>query len=180
MKTAYFLIPLAAFAFVAPAVAQGKIWRCGNTYTNDEAQARQLQCKAVEGGNVTVVMGTRVNGAAAGSAPGSAREPAVARPTEAGAPERRIAASEQKTRDGEARAILEAELKKAETRLAELQKEYANGEPDKVGPEHKNYQKYLDRVAEMKATIARKESDVAALRRELAKQPPPDATPKQQ
>jgi hypothetical protein len=167
MKSAYLLIPIAAFAFAASASAQGKIWRCGNTYTNDEAQARQLQCKAVEGGNVTVVLGTRVNGASAGSAPASARETTL-RPTE-GAPDRRIAASEQKSRDGEARAILEAELKKAETKLAELQKEFNSGEPEKVGPEHRNYQKYLDRVAEMKANIERTEKDIAGLKRELGR-----------
>ncbi len=50
-------------------------------------------------------------------------------------------------------------------------KEYNNGEPERHGDE-RNYQKYLDRVAEMKAAIARKESDVAAIRREIAKLPP--------
>jgi hypothetical protein len=168
MKSAYLLIPLVAFAFAAPAFAQGKIWRCGNTYTNDEAQAKTQQCKPVEGGNVTVVLGTRVNGAAAASASAPARDASAPRQSE-GSSERRIAASEQKTRDGEARAILEAELKKAEARLAELQKEYANGEPDKIGPEHKNYQKYLDRVAEMKANIERTEKDIAGLKRELGR-----------
>ena len=68
------------------------------------------------------------------------------------------------------RRILEAELKKEEEQLAALQKEYNNGEPERLGDE-RNYQKYLDRVAALKAALARKESDVAALRRELAKQP---------
>jgi hypothetical protein len=51
-----------------------------------------------------------------------------------------------------------------------MQKEFNNGEPERRGDE-KNFQKYQDRVAELKASIARKESDIAALRRELAKQP---------
>ena len=164
MKSVYLLIPFAAFAFMTTAAsAQGKIWRCGNTYTNDEAQAKNLQCKLVEGGNVTVVTGTRVSGAAPVSAPATRSADA------ASSPDRRIAATEQRSRDGEARAILEAELKKAETRLAELQKEYKEGEPDKMGPEHRNHQKYLDRVAEMKANIQRTENDIAGLKRELGR-----------
>ena len=70
----------------------------------------------------------------------------------------------------DARRILESELKKEEEQLAALQKEYNNGEPERRGDE-KNFQKYQDRVVEMKASIARKESDIAALRREIGKQP---------
>jgi hypothetical protein len=57
-----------------------------------------------------------------------------------------------------------------EQRLAELQKEYNNGEPERLGSE-RNYQKYLDRVAELKAGIARKEADIAAIKREIGKLP---------
>ena len=68
MKSA-FLIPLAALVLAATAHAQGsRIWRCGNTYTNDAAEAKVKACKLVEGGNVTVVEGTRVNGGS-GSGP---------------------------------------------------------------------------------------------------------------
>jgi hypothetical protein len=80
-----------------------------------------------------------------------------------------VDADEQRSRDSNARAILEAELKKAETRQAELVKEYNNGEPEKVGPEHRNYQKYLDRVAELKASIARTDNDIAGIKRELGR-----------
>jgi hypothetical protein len=38
-----------------------------------------------------------------------------------------------------------------------------------LGPEHRNYQKYLDRVAELKAGIERTEKDIAGLKRELAR-----------
>ena len=66
---------------------------------------------------------------------------------------------------------LEDELKKEEARLAEIQKEYNNGEPERRGDE-RNYQKYLDRVADLQSGIARKEGDIAAIKRELAKLPP--------
>ena len=157
MKTASFLIPAIALLFTAGAFAQTKIFRCGNSYTNDEAQAKAMGCKAVEGGNVTVVQGTKVNGGATASAvkpvvaPGSAK----------------VEPGEQKARDTEARAILEAELKKAEARRAELAKEYNGGEPDKLGPETKNHQKYLDRVADLKAAIERSERDIEGLQREI-------------
>ena len=164
MKFAYALIPLAAFAFAADAQAQGRIWRCGNAnYTNDEAQAKAHNCKLVEGGNVTVVQGTKVNGAGkeirnVATAPGSSDRVGT-----------KVDSADQKARDTEARGILEAELKKAETRHAELLKEYNNGEPEKLGPEHRNYQKYLDRTAELKQAIERNEKDIAGLKRELGR-----------
>lgn len=161
-----FLIPLIAAVASASSLAQERIYRCGNEYTNtlpNNAQARG--CKLVDGGNVTVVQGTRP-----AAAPAS-------RPAPAGAPNAtpssgpRVDASEQKARDSDARQILESELKKAEARYAELLKEYNNGEPDKQGGEARNYQKYLDRVAEMKANLARLESDIAGIRRELGRLP---------
>jgi hypothetical protein len=170
MKSSFLLISLVALALGGAAQAQTKIWRCGNTYTNDEAQARSQGCKPMEGGNVTVVTGTRVNGA---SAPGRARSDNVATAplsaTPGSAPGQRIEAGEQKARDSEARTILEAELKKAEARQAELLQEWNKGEPEKLGPEHRNHQKYLDRVAELKAALERNEKDIAGLKRELGR-----------
>jgi hypothetical protein len=164
MKSAYLLIPLAAVAFTGAASAQAKIFRCGNTYTNDEVQAKAQNCKLVEGGNVTVVQGTRVMAAPQERVNGGGK--VVTAPQAGG---QRIDSSEQKARDGEARGILEAELKKAETRLAELQKEFNSGEPEKLGPETRNHQKYLDRVADLKASIERTEKDIAGLKRELGR-----------
>ncbi|HRL36344.1 MAG: hypothetical protein KBF22_08380, partial [Ottowia sp.] len=81
----------------------------------------------------------------------------------------RIDTPEQRARDSDAKAILEQELRRAEAKQAELVKEYNNGEPDKIGGEARNYQKYLDRVAEMKASIARNQSDIDGLKRELSR-----------
>ena len=63
-------------------------------------------------------------------------------------------------------------MKKAQARQSELQKEYNNGEPEKLGPEHRNYQKYLDRVAELKASLARTDNDIAGIKRELGRVAP--------
>jgi len=160
MNTRHALISLAVLAAVAGAHAQTQIWRCGNTYTNDRAEATSKGCKLVEGGNLTIVQGTK-----------------VAKPAAGGSSAQRVDAGEQKARDAEARSILESELKKAEARKADLEKEYNNGEPEKMGPEHKNYQKYLDRVAELKAAIERADQDIAGIKRELARLPASSASP---
>ena len=83
----------------------------------------------------------------------------------------RIDSGDQRAKDSDARMILESELKRAEARQAELVKEYNNGEPEKMGPEHRNHQKYLDRIAEIKASMTRNEGDIAGIRRELGRVP---------
>ena len=152
-----------------PVAAQERIYRCGNEYTN-QIKGRS-GCKAVEGGNVTVVRGTAP--AATQSAPvarsGSNSSDAPAAPRVASVPAApRIDTPDQRARDSDAKAILEQELRRAESRQAELKKEYNNGEPERQGNE-RNYQKYLDRVAEMKASIARNQSDIDGLKRELSR-----------
>lgn len=162
MKSAL-LIPLAALVLATGAHAQkSQIFRCGNSYTNDAAEARSRGCKVVEGGNVTVVEGTRVNG---NTASRDTARVASAKPTAGGG----SVSNEQKARDADARAILDAELKKAEGRRAELAREYNNGEPEMLGPEHRNHQKYLDRIAQLKQSIARTDQDIAGLQRELSR-----------
>jgi len=152
---------LSFFGFVAmPSVAQESIYRCGNEYTNTKPDAHNTKgCKLVEGGNVTVVQGTRV----AKTASGKVTTTPV--PSNSAAP--RVQSSEQKARDSDARLILQSELTKAMARQQELQKEFNNGEPEKRAEETRNHQKYLDRVAELKASLARIESDIAGIRREL-------------
>jgi hypothetical protein len=158
------LIPLAAAAFATGSFAQNSptIYRCtGNVYTNNAVEARAKGCKPMEGGNITVVEGTRVNTNAAVRVAAAPQSPTA----------QRVDADGQRARDADARAILESELKKAEARQLELVKEYNNGEPEKLGPEHRNHQKYLDRVAELKASIARNETDIAGIKRELSRVP---------
>ncbi len=131
-----------------------------NTITAKEAEARK--CTAREAKEPTTIPApTRVRAPAA-AAPGTAVTPGPA--------SARIDPAAQRARDSDARQILEAELRTEEARLAALQKEFNNGEPERQGNE-RNFQKYLDRVVEMRAAIARKESDIVAIRRELSKLP---------
>lgn len=161
----------AALAQPAANTSPTRIYRCGNAYTNDATEAQAKGCKLLEGGNVTVVQGTRVQAAppAAPAAAGAPRAAGAGAPASGVGSAPRVNGPEQRARDADARFILESELKKAEARRAELLKEYNNGEPEKLGAEVRNHQKYLDRVAELKAAIARNEADIAGLQRELSR-----------
>ena len=159
-------------ATAASAVQAQQVFRCPGVgggapeYINNARDAQARNCKVVSGGNVTVVQGTVVPKAA----------PPAARPANASSPgapssPRPSSGPEQGARDSDSRLILDAELKKSEARLADLQKEYNNGEPEKQGIEGRNYQRYLDRVNELKNSIARTQSDIAGIKREMARLP---------
>ena len=156
-----FLISLALLCCATNSQAQDRIYRCGNEYTNTITGRQAKDCKLIEGGNVTVIQGVKPPGAAKSNSSNSSATAPANSP--------RVDSSEQKSRDSDARQILEAELKKAEARQAELAKEFKGGDPDPQGSEAKNNAKYNERVAELKANLSRIESDIAGIRRELGR-----------
>ena len=149
------------------------VYRCpGNPvlYTDaiSDKEARERGCRTIEGAPITIIQAPPRSARAGGTpVPSMPQSNPGARPE----PSARVEPSEQRARDSDRRAILSAELRREEQALADLQREYNNGEPERRGDE-RNYQKYLDRVAEMKASLARKEIDVASIRRELGKLSP--------
>ena len=158
------LVVSSCFGLWSPVSAQGQVYRCpGNPVLYTDAispkEAQERGCKTMEGAPITIVPSLRPRVSGGGAAPSAA--------STAGA---KVDPGVQRNRDGERRAILDAELKKEEKALSELQVEYNSGEPERKGDE-RNYQKYLDRTAELKASIARKEADIAALKREIGKLP---------
>ena len=163
------LYALCLGALLVPAAwAQDRIYRCGNEYTNNASMAKERGCRLVEGGNVTVLQGTRPAPAAApAAAPGAQGSSAPAASSPPNAP--RVDASAQRARDSDARAIFEAELRKAEARLAELNREYNNGAPERNALDLRNPQHYMERTAEIKANMARTASDIESIRRELGR-----------
>lgn len=101
-------------------------------------------------------------------APGGARRGAApSTPAVAPANFPRVESSEQKARDADRRAILTDELNTENRKLADLRKEFNNGEPERRADE-RNGGKYQERVAGLKDSIARAEQNVEALKRELA------------
>jgi len=101
-------------------------------------------------------------------APSSARRgTAPTAPAVAPANFPRVDSTEQKARDADRRAILTDELNTESRKLAELRKEFNNGEPERRADE-RNAAKYQERVAGLKDSITRAENNVETLKRELA------------
>jgi hypothetical protein len=167
-------LPLTAALWASPAWGQtstgssagsSQVYRCPGPpvlYTDalSAQEARERGCRTIEGAPITIIQASRPRAAASGGGGASASRPA----------DSKVDPGAQRQRDNDARRILQDELKREEETLAALQKDYNNGQPERAGNE-RNYQRYLDRVAEMKAAIARKEADIAALKREIAKLP---------
>lgn len=152
---------LSSHAAAQSAADGATMYRCpGNEYNNtlSAKEAKDKGCKTIEGAPITIIQGTK---------PRTGGTPVPTTSSPAGS---RVDPADQRARDTDARRILEAELKREEDRLAAMRSEFNNGQPERQGNE-KNYQKYLDRVADMKTAISRKEGDIAALRREIDKQP---------
>lgn len=156
-------------AVMAQAAASGPpVYRCpGNPVLYTDAlsarEAKEKGCRTLEGAPITVIQAQKPRVVAAGPAVASGN--AGSRPQEG-----RIDPAEQRSRDTDSKRILEAELRKEEDRLSALQREYNGGEPERRGDE-RNYQKYLDRVTELKSGITRKEADIVAIKREIGKLP---------
>ena len=169
MKAAVLLI---ALTVAAPAVwAQDKpVYKCPGPpvlYTDaiSAQEARDRGCRTIEGAPITVISGPARRAAASAPRGGAAAGAAAPVPASVG---ERVDPAEQRARDSDKRRILADELRIEEERLVELRRQFNNGEPERRGDE-RNYQRYLDRVSELRAAILRKEGDVAALRRELGK-----------
>ena len=151
-----FILFLAGLACALGVHAQDRIYRCGNEYTNTVTDDQAKACKLVSGSNVTVIQGSKV----------------AAKAVSGAASQQHVDSGAQRAKDADARQILEAELKKAQARQDALLKEYNGGQPDKLGPETHNNQKYLDRIADLKAQIDRNASDIDGITRELAARSP--------
>lgn len=156
------LLVLAGHALLAQAA--GTVYRCPGPpvlYTSEitDKEAKERGCRTIEGAPITIVAPPKPR-PQTGTASGPRGEGEKVDP------------KEQRARDSDARRVLEAELKREQAALAALQQEFNNGEPERKGDE-RNYQRYLDRVEELRSAIARKQADVAAIQRELAKLPAP-------
>jgi hypothetical protein len=163
---------LAALWLSATGLAQtpAEIYRCGNAYTNQPVAG--ADCARMGATPVTVIEGTRVH-ATPGAPVSPATTGAVSNPRAAAvsdvAPNTKVDAQAQRERDQQARQILEAELAKAIAAQAEIARLWNNGEPHKQGDEFKNPARYQERVAQMRMALMRSESDIAGLRREIAR-----------
>jgi len=177
-------VSAAALIVAQPSTAQDArpVYRCPGPpvlYTDaiTAEEARERNCRGIDGAPLTVVQTPRRPNPAPGGSPGAAAPASPASPAAPAAPgaatrpDTRIDPAVQRARDADARRILEIELRREEERLELLKREFNNGEPERRG-EERNFALYQQRVAEMRAAIGRKESDIAAIKRELGKLAP--------
>lgn len=142
----------------AAARADGPIYLCVDAAGHKElTDASKPGCKLLD------VPGNAI------PAPPRRQAPAPLRATPAPAPADfpRVDSAEQRARDADRLGILNEELRSEQQKLAELRKEFNNGEPERHGDE-RNYAKYQERVAQMRDSISRSEKNIEALRREIA------------
>ena len=163
MRPAGFVV---ALALAAPASAQSVVYRCvdkeGRVLYTDTNTGN---CKVVD----SIISGAISAPAVSNRPPVSMRQgasrPAPATASPAAFP--RVDNATQKARDDDRREILNEELRAEEKKLADLRREFNNGEPERQGNE-RNYAKYQERVAQMRDDIGRAEKNIEALKREIA------------
>jgi septal ring factor EnvC (AmiA/AmiB activator) len=158
MKTQLSAIALLAL-YAGAACAQGEVYVCMNDRGTKEYKNTGITkgCKRVDLQGVTMIP-------SGNSGPRPVVQTVAAR-SPSSFP--KVDSGTQKARDNDRMQILQDEMKAEEKKLADMKKEFNNGEPERNGNE-RNYAKYQERVAEMKDNIARTEKNVEALKREIS------------
>lgn len=147
------------FILVSNAHAQSDVFLCVDEHGKKEYKNTGITkgCKKVDLPGINLVpapspaAATKKGGASSASSPANFPK---------------IDDNTQKARDADRKQILLDELKAEEQKLANLKKEYNNGEPERRGDE-KNFAKYQERTTLMKEDISRTEKNIEALKREL-------------
>lgn len=144
----------------AIAHAQGEVYLCVDDNGKKEYKntGAVKGCKKVDLQGLTVIPGP--------SLPASGKK-TQGKPASSPSDFPKVDEGTQKARDSDRKQILQEELKAEEQKLANLKKEYNNGEPERLGNE-RNYAKYQERTNMMKEDISRTEKNIEALQREIA------------
>lgn len=168
MKLRHLSLFFAAGLVSMSALAQSEVYVCTDKEGRREYKNTDIgnSCKRVDLPGLSMVPATVKRNAPAASAQTKAAPAKAAPVTPANFP--KVDSATQRARDSDRRRILEDEMRAESSKLAELQKDYNNGQPERLGSE-RNYAKYQERVANMQADIARSEKNVEALQRELSK-----------
>lgn len=155
---------LLAAAF-SGAHAQSEVFLCVDDNGKKEYKNTGLTkgCKKVDLPGITMIPAPP----SVKKAQAQAQQTASAKPSNSPADFPKVDTSTQKSRDTDRKQILLDEMRAEEQKLANLKKEFNNGEPERRGDE-RNYAKYQERVALMKEDIERSEKNIEALRRELS------------
>jgi hypothetical protein len=164
------LFVLPTLLLAASAQAQSTVYKCvdkeGRVEFTDISKAG---CKAIDVGGAISTPPPAPRSPAANSVvnmrQGASRNAAAPAASPAAFP--RVDNATQRARDDDRRGILNEELRAEEKKLADLKRDFNNGEPERQGNE-RNYAKYQERVAQMRDDIGRAEKNIEALKREIA------------
>jgi chromosome segregation ATPase len=155
MKSSIVFAPVLAVSIASSVLAQG-VYLCSQPNgtreyrnTGDTRGCRKLELEAIS------------------TIPSTSSSSSQAKFDASGAAFPKIESQVQKRRDQDRMQILLDEVRTEEGKLAELKKEFQNGEPERQGGE-RNYAKYQDRVAMMKEEMQRTEKNIESLRREIS------------
>ena len=154
----------AALALHNGAQAQGTVYKCVDEQGRVEfTDTSRKGCKALD------LPGYSPPPAPRASAPIPAVRPMSPVPAAAVTPASfpRVDTAQQRARDDDRREILNDELRIEQKKLADLRRDFNNGEPERQGNE-RNYAKYQARVASMRDEIGRTERNIEALQREIS------------
>ncbi len=151
-----------AASLLADSANAGSIYRCQSSsgvieYSNSRpADSAGKHCETLDLPEITTI-----------PAPSMPQKKAPAKASAKGSGDfPKVSAARQQRRDNARKEILRDELDRERARLGKLREEFQDGEPERLGNE-RNYQKYLDRVERLRGDISRRESNIAALQREL-------------
>jgi hypothetical protein len=160
---------LALLTLLSATAAQAQIYRCtdegGHKEYTDRRKGNHCVLLDLPEASIPAPAARAPAAAPRARAPAAGLQGATPAATAAGFP--RVNTAEQKARDADRRQILTDELNAETQKLGELRREFNNGEPERRGDE-RNYAKYQERTAGLRDAIARSETNVEALRRELS------------
>ena len=159
------MVLLACLALHNGAQAQGAVYKCVDEQGRVEfTDTSRKGCKALD------LPGYAPPPPPRASAPIPAVRPMSPGPAAAVTPASfpRVDTAQQRARDDDRREILNDELRIEQKKLADLRRDFNNGEPERQGNE-RNYAKYQERVASMRDEIGRTERNIEALQREISK-----------
>ncbi|MES2317027.1 MAG: DUF4124 domain-containing protein [Pseudomonadota bacterium] len=150
------------FGVLAPSAAQAQsVFLCTSASGGKElTDTHRPGCKTLDVRSSTQIPAPRAKAGAGGGAR------TVAAPASTPADFPKVDSGIQKMRDNDRRDILNQEMRTEAAKLAQLQAEFKNGEPDRQGGE-RNYAKYQERVILMRENINRAEKNIEALQREI-------------
>jgi hypothetical protein len=163
IRRALAAVPLLVAGLSLHAQAQSTVYKCVDDHGRVElTDTAKRGCKPLDLPGFIQAPPARQGPARQG---GSNARPPVAAPAPGDFP--RVGAAEQRARDDDRRTILDDELRNEQKKLLDLKRDFNNGAPGRQAGEKDNAG-YQQRVSRMREDIARSESNIEALKRELA------------